>query len=447
MRGFVRAGGPRNLYTQAISQIDGDLRRLRTPAATVDFYGVSRDDADRPPERIDQGTWAQYAATSACRPKDERQPVECRSVYYGYGRLAETVRSLDRGGQTGFQVERGDVVVIITDLQLDSVRPSDPGPLGGALSDLVSKGWTVGIVGALSGFTGIIFDLPEARAEDRNRVLNNARQPFFFVVIGPNRQVERTVQHIEKMLRRDAAENDVGSSLFALAQTSPLDGLRPSITVDPQAAEPAQGFFRSQSPPERDVADGKLPAFRIRKARIAGSGSHAHLATAHIEAPQLQRSGTALQLRLGDPPDRAGPRLWAMYPRALGDQDCSAHWEPLENMVRHRLPPDRPASAVIEARRDGGALSLPVDVLYYVEQRLLVTATLEHQSPDWAKRWHLPFGQVDRYMRLLSTAPGGRDYLGVGNLTSLIELLTQAQVSQTFNTREVTLRLAFRLVE
>jgi hypothetical protein len=125
-------------------------------------------------------------------------------------------------------------------------------------------------------------------------------------------------------------------------------------------------------------------------------------------------------------------------------------WQPIEERLeRVEVPAEknRPAGIGLRLRREGGEIPIAMQTLYFLAWEVEVGARTAQRTPDWVRRWDVPFGRVEEFHQTARLRTGGRDHLGVGNLTELVDRLTAAQVNQSLGARRVPLRIAFRLEE
>lgn len=447
MRGFVRPGTSKNLFRPALSNLQRDLHAAG--GTQIEFWGVSQENRDVAPLQLQLSEWQAYSAPSNCRPRNEFSPTDCPSVYSRFGRLEETVRQLDRGGHGQFRVAREDVAIIITDLQIDSSKPGDPGPLGDALKQLVAQGSAVGILGALSSFTGVIHDLPDAQRDVRSRVLDDRRQPFFFVVVGPREPVQRTIGQLEDRLRTEGAvHDDLGSMLFLLSAGRSLEHLHRRIRYERNSgAEAASPFFAHGSVPARHVQEGRILTFKLNRTKLRAD-LLSPLVTVRIEPEANRQSPVATAYRLVAPPE-AQPLLWvASAQRGRGNDSCKVTWQPLEQRLeRIEVPaPDRNAAGIgVRLRGEGTTIPIAVKALYFLSWEVEVETRTVPLTPGWVRRWDVPFGQVQELHQAATLRTNRRDFLGVGNLAELVNRLTAAQVRQPREAGRFPVRVAFKL--
>ena len=449
MRGFVRPGSAasKNLFRPSLANLQSDLRA--NGGNRIEFWGVSQENRDTPPVQLQLGEWPAYSALSTCRPKNEFSPTDCQSVYARFGRLEETVRRLDRGGYDQFRVAREDVIVIITDLQIDSSTPGDPGRLGESLRQLVAGGSAVGILGALSSFTGVIHDLPDTRREGRSRVLDDRRQPFFFIVVGPREPVRRTMERLEARLRAEGAgQADIGSILFLLSAGDPMERLERQIRFERNSgAEDASPYFARGSVPARHVQEGRIIAFKLKRSRLRAD-PQSPILTVHMEPEAHQQSALATTYRLAGLPD-AQLRLWAAsVVGGRGDGGCRVRWQQVEHRLERVEVPvggRNVAGVGLRLRQEGDTIPIAVKTLYFLSWEVEVEARMAQVMPEWVQRWDVPFGRVEDLHQVATSRAGGRDYLGVGNLTELVNRLTEAQVHRRLGVRRLPVRVVFQM--
>lgn len=447
MGGFVKdPQGRESAFVQALQRLPTVLRTAE--GRQIEFWGVGQKAVPSPPENLaDRGSLGSYAVAVKCAPSALENTNKCRTGFRGNGYLDHLLRSVGGDGAGPFRVGAGDMLVLITDLQPDvpETSLSDPGLVGTALRELVERKHTVAILGVPSSFSGAVRDLPQP-ADEPPPVIVEKSQPFFFVLIGPEGQVRLAVQKLtpalEELVETDQrslgksparAASQVLSHVFAPVDASTMDVV--NLQIQPGVSKPVDyGLFAPDSTPAKLLA-GKQYIVAARD--LQDKMSSIRLVVASGVAPSTEASGLGLAVQIE--PLEEKPRLFGFFRRSVGSPACEKQWAPVTEIgLQHNLTEEGLAWEL----KPQATISLVPNVLYYVEQKVRVRGKVSAVIPPWATEWTISSGRK----KDLESLAASRGFLGVGNLSTLFEILAQAQSGESLGERDMMMRLAF-LVE
>jgi hypothetical protein len=398
----------------------GDLPNLinaQEDVGTLNFWSLNHTPRpDAAPDRLDERDFR--AALRECRTLNTKQNCP---PYIGYGFVAPVIQRLPPSGTNWLQATPRDVVIIVTDLQPDDQdAPGDGGKIGKALRDIVERGdRAVGLVGVRSRFFGPVNDLPGGQTSDP---LEGA-QPFFLVIIGPPRVVNRLqsqlitnlpapapntdphpASHAEIFTRHDRQMMAQGRWVGVIAR----EGKKQKLLLEATALDVESG--RQFVVPSRAAVTGAtLVEFRYELPKTNAD-------------PRRMNTGVSVVAT----PTSAEPTVHVWMPLDSHAGDCSRrNVDQLPAGWRRRDGSPLKAEAANEKIiLKVGEPPLEPGFLYFSNLQASVRGSAGARSFPWVKLWTVKGDWHDAWEDFRA---GRRDVLGVANLDTMLQILSIAE--------------------